>query len=108
MDLTALLDATASHYVFIHSAVAVVAVETALLRTGIAKLALYEPPLITATTHHGEWVPRYEAFANLGCDVLLLGGSKSARNLTASWDELAAVLPNPSRVLLWEPATRHR
>lgn len=177
-DVSALLGATASHYVFGHSAGAVVAVETAVARSDITKLALYEPPLITATTRHGEWVPRYEAelgmghlggalvavlkgtadrtslvrvlpssvmatplnvllpradgkappgsspkdlvasvhfdaqvvmdaagpvdrFAGLGCGVLLLGGSKSARNLTASLDELAAVLPNPSRVLLW-------
>ncbi len=177
-DVSALLEATASHYVIGHSAGAVVAVETAAVRSDVTKLALYEPPLITATTRHGEWVPRYEAelkaghlggalvavlqgtadrtsllrvlpssvlatplnvllpkaggkarpgsspkdlvasvhfdaqvvmdaagpverFASLGCGVLLLGGSKSARNLTASLDELAAVLPNPSRVLFW-------
>jgi pimeloyl-ACP methyl ester carboxylesterase len=39
-----------------------------------------------------------DRFAGLSCDVLLLGGSKSARNLTAALDGLSAVLPGARRV----------
>lgn len=41
-----------------------------------------------------------DRFAGLSCEVLLLGGSKSARNLTAALDGLAAVLPRARRVTL--------
>jgi len=41
-----------------------------------------------------------ERFAGLCCEVLLLGGSKSARNLTAALDGLSAVLPHARRVTL--------
>jgi pimeloyl-ACP methyl ester carboxylesterase len=41
-----------------------------------------------------------ERFAGLPCDVLLLGGTKSARNLTATLDGLSAVLPHARRVTL--------
>jgi len=44
-------------------------------------------------------------FAGLSCDVLLLGGSRSARNLTAPLDGLSAVLPRAHRVTL--PGTGH-
>ena len=44
-------------------------------------------------------------FAGLSCDVLLLGGSRSARNLTAPLDGLSAVLPRARRVTL--PGTGH-
>jgi pimeloyl-ACP methyl ester carboxylesterase len=44
-------------------------------------------------------------FAGLSCDVLLLGGSRSARNLTAPLDGLNAVLPRARRVTL--PGTGH-
>jgi pimeloyl-ACP methyl ester carboxylesterase len=41
-----------------------------------------------------------ERFAGLTCTVLLLGGSKSAHNLTASVEGLEEVLPNAVRVTL--------
>jgi pimeloyl-ACP methyl ester carboxylesterase len=41
-----------------------------------------------------------DRFAGLSCDALLLGGSKSARNLTAALDGLSAVLPGARRVTL--------
>ncbi len=41
-----------------------------------------------------------DRFAGLSCDVLLLGGSRSARNVTAALDGLSAVLPHASRVTL--------
>lgn len=41
-----------------------------------------------------------ERFAGLPCRVLLLGGTKSARNLTATLDELSAVMPHARRVTL--------
>lgn len=41
-----------------------------------------------------------DRFAGLSCEVLLLGGSKSARNLTAALDGLGAVLPRARRVTL--------
>ena len=44
-------------------------------------------------------------FADLSCDVLLLGGARSARNLTAALDGLSAALPRARRVTL--PRTGH-
>jgi Alpha/beta hydrolase family len=41
-----------------------------------------------------------ERFSALSCEVLLLGGSRSARNLTASLDGLSRVLPHARRVVL--------
>jgi pimeloyl-ACP methyl ester carboxylesterase len=41
-----------------------------------------------------------DRFAGLPCDVLLLGGSRSARNLAAALDGLSAVLPRARRVTL--------
>jgi hypothetical protein len=41
-----------------------------------------------------------ERFGALSCEVLLLGGSRSARNLTASLDGLSRVLPGASRVVI--------
>jgi pimeloyl-ACP methyl ester carboxylesterase len=177
-DLSALLDATGARCVFGLSAGAVIAIETALTRPQIARLALYEPPLSFNGVQHASWVPRYERerqagklgsalitvmkgtadrtafryvprfllaapldfairrtagrpvpegevsprdlvatvhydamtvmdaagplerFAALGCTVLLLGGSRSAENLTASLDGLSAVLPGARRVTL--------
>jgi pimeloyl-ACP methyl ester carboxylesterase len=46
-----------------------------------------------------------DRFAEMSCDVLLLGGAKSARNLTAALDGLAAVLPQAARITL--PGTGH-
>ncbi len=43
---------------------------------------------------------RLERFAGRGCRVLLLGGSKSARNLTATLNGLSGVLPAASRVTI--------
>jgi pimeloyl-ACP methyl ester carboxylesterase len=178
-DLSALLDATGCNYVFGLSSGAVIAIETALKRPDITRLALYEPPPSFNGVVHGEWageyergmqagklgpalvaalkgtadrtairfVPRFlsaaplnfvitrtakrptpesetispvdliptvhydirtvrdaagslERFAELGCDVLLLGGSKSHRNLGASLDGLSKVLPRAKRVRL--------
>jgi pimeloyl-ACP methyl ester carboxylesterase len=177
-DLSAVLDSSGAHDVFGLSAGAVVAIETALVRTDITKLALYEPPLSFDGVVHGEWLPRYERelergkpgaalatvlkrtadrgplrlvpnrllgaffdfaikrtadrpaaspasslrdliptvkydgqtvrdatgplerFSGLSCEVLLLGGSRSARNLTASLDGLANVLPRARKVIL--------
>jgi pimeloyl-ACP methyl ester carboxylesterase len=178
-DLSALLDLSGASRVFGLSSGAVIAIEAALVRPDITKLALYEPPLSYDGVVHGEWAPRYEReldagnlgaalvtvvkatadrtslvrlvprfliagalnfaikrtadrpppagalspreliptlrydaqtvsdaagpldrFAALSCDVLLLGGSKSARNLTASLDGLGSVLPNAKRVVL--------
>jgi pimeloyl-ACP methyl ester carboxylesterase len=41
-----------------------------------------------------------ERFTELSCEILLLGGSRSARNLTASLDGLSRVLPDARRVVL--------
>lgn len=41
-----------------------------------------------------------DRFADLSCDVLLVGGSRSARNLTAALDGLSAALPRARRVTL--------
>lgn len=178
-DLAALLDATGARYVFGLSAGAVIAIETALLRPDITKLALYEPPLSFDGVVHGAWAPRYERelaagkpgsalvtvlkatadrtalrfvprvvlgpvldfiirrtadrsvppgrfspreiiptlhydvqtvsdaagplvrFLPLKCEVLLLGGSKSARNLIASLDGLSKVLLDAKRVTIY-------
>lgn len=178
-DLSAMLDASEAHNVFGLSAGAVIAIETALVRADIYKLALYEPPLSFNGVRHGEWLPRFERqlaegkpgaalatvlkrtadrsspvrlvpesllgsffdfaikrtadrparsgyaspidliptvrydgqtvreasgslqrFSGLTCDVLLLGGSKSARNLTASLEGLSEVLPLAEKVTL--------
>jgi len=177
-DLSALLDVSGAHDVFGLSAGAVIALETALVRPAITRLALYEPPLSFDGVAHGQWVPRYERklaegrpgaalaavlkgtadrgplrlvprfllgalldlainrathrpappaasspidliptvrydaqtvrdaagplqrFSKLTCDVLLLGGSRSAPNLTASLDGLNAVLPHAEKVIL--------
>jgi hypothetical protein len=42
-----------------------------------------------------------ERFGGLSCEILLLGGSRSARNLTASLDGLSQVLPDARRVVLY-------
>jgi pimeloyl-ACP methyl ester carboxylesterase len=178
-DLSALLDASGATRLFGLSSGAVIAIEAALVRPDITKLALYEPPLTFDGVVHGEWAPRYEQqltagkpgaalvtvlkatadrtsmigwipgrplgavldfaikrtadraardgmmsprelvptvrydaqtvraaagplerFSVLSCEVLLLGGSRSARNLTASLDGLARVLPGARRVVL--------
>lgn len=59
-DLSALLDVTGARCVFGLSAGAVIAIETALTRPQIAKLALYEPPLSFNGVQHASWVSRYE------------------------------------------------
>jgi hypothetical protein len=41
-----------------------------------------------------------DRFARLACEVLLLGGSRSAANLTASLDGRSRALPGAKRVLL--------
>jgi pimeloyl-ACP methyl ester carboxylesterase len=178
-DLSALLQATGSSSIFGLSAGAVIALETAVVRPEITKLALYEPPLSFDNVVHGAWVPRYEKmlaagkpgrafvailkdtadrtsivrhvpssllgppldfiirrtanrapppgglsageliptlhydaqtvlaakgplerFKGLRCQVLLLGGEKSARSMTASLDGLSNVLPEATRMEL--------
>jgi pimeloyl-ACP methyl ester carboxylesterase len=178
-DLSALLDACGASRVFGLSAGAVIAIEAALVRRDITKLALYEPPLSFDGVVHGDWAPQYqrqlragkpgaalvtvlkatadrtspvrwiprrplgaaldfairrtagrpapdgtmsprelirtvpydaqtvvgasgalERFRVLTCEILLLGGSRSARNLTASLDGLSQVLPDARRVVL--------
>lgn len=177
-DLCALLEASGTQYLFGLSAGAVIAIEAALVRPDITKLALYEPPLSFDGVVHGEWASRYERmlasgrsgaalaavmkatadrgalhvvpefllgrfldfaikrtanrpappgafsprqliptlgydaqtvtdaagplerFSRLTCEVLLLGGSKSARNLTASLEGLRLVIPKARTVLL--------
>jgi pimeloyl-ACP methyl ester carboxylesterase len=178
-DLCALLDASGASRVFGLSSGAVIAIETALVRPDITRLALYEPPLTFDGVVHGEWAPRYqrqldagkpgaalvtvlkatadrtslirwipprplaaaldfaikrtasrpvptglisprelvptlrfdaqtvngaagalERFGVLSCAVLLLGGSRSARNLTASLDGLRRILPDARRVMI--------
>lgn len=177
-DLSALLGVSGASRLFGLSAGAVIAIEAALVRPDITKLALYEPPLTFDGVVHGDWAPRYarqldagkpgaalvtvlkatadrtspvrwiprrplaavldfaikraggrpapdglmsprelvptvrydaqtvngaagplERFGALSCDVLLLGGSRSARNLTASLDGLGRVLPGARRVM---------
>lgn len=178
-DLSALLDASGASRLFGLSAGAVIAIEAALVRPDVTKLALYEPPLTFNGVVHGDWAPDYERhldagrpgaalvtvlkatadrtspmrwlprrplaaaldfaikrtvgrpapadvmsprelvptvrydaqtvrgaagalerFAGLSCEVLLLGGSRSARNLTASVDGLGRVLPGARRVVI--------
>ena len=53
----------------------------------------------TAIGCHGAAGP-LERFATLSCEILLLGGSRNARNLTASLDGLSRVPPNARRVVL--------
>jgi len=164
--------------VFGLSAGAVIAIETALVRPDMTKLALYEPPLSFDGVIHGQWAPRYERelaagkpgaalaavlkgtadrgplrlvprfvlgafldfaikrtsgspappgslspvdliptvgydaqtvrdaagsldrFAELSCDVLLLGGSRSAGSLRASLEGLSNVFPHARKVVL--------
>jgi pimeloyl-ACP methyl ester carboxylesterase len=178
-DLSALLDASGASRLFGLSSGAVIAIEAALVRPDITKLALYEPPLTFDGVVHGDWAPCYERqldagqpgaalvtvlkatadrtslihwvprrplaaaldfaikrtadrpapaglmsprelvptlrydaqtvngaagalerFAALSCEILLLGGSRSARNLTASLDGLGRVLPGARRAVL--------
>src|ERR1017187_8476850 len=178
-DLSALLDACGASRVFGLSSGAVIAIEAALARPDITRLALYEPPLAFDGVVHGDWAPEYERqlttgkhgaalvtvlkatadrtslirwiprrpmgaaldvpieraparaahdgvvtprelippvlhdaqavngaagalerFGVLSCRILLLGGSRSARNLTASLDGLSRVLPDARRAVL--------
>jgi hypothetical protein len=41
-----------------------------------------------------------QRFSELSCDVLLLGGSRSARNLTASLEGLSKILLHARKVIL--------
>ena len=52
--------ATATRCAFGLSAGAVIAIETALTRPQIVRLALYEPPLSFDGVQHASWVARYE------------------------------------------------
>jgi pimeloyl-ACP methyl ester carboxylesterase len=59
-DLSALLDTSGASRVFGLSSGAVIAIEAALVRPDITKLALYEPPLTFDGVVHGDWAPHYE------------------------------------------------
>lgn len=63
------------------------------------------PSALARTIHYDGMTVRQAAgpldrFSQLPCRVLLLGGTRSARNLTASLDGLAAVLPHVDRVTI--------
>jgi pimeloyl-ACP methyl ester carboxylesterase len=66
-DLEALLNATGVRYVFGLSSGAVMAIETALVRPDVAKLALSEPPLNHDGIKHDTWAPRFERELAAGC-----------------------------------------
>ena len=59
-DLSALLDACGASRVCGLSSGAVIAIEAALVRPDITKLALYEPPLSFDGVVHGDWAFRCE------------------------------------------------
>ena len=65
-DLSAVLDASGASRLFGLSAGAVIAIEAALVRPDITKLALYEPPLTFGGVVHGDWAPRYERQLDAG------------------------------------------
>ena len=65
-DLSSLLDASGASRLFGLSSGAVIAIEAALVRPDITKLALYEPPLTFDGVVHGEWAPHYERQLNAG------------------------------------------
>ncbi len=65
-DLSALLDASGANRLFGLSSGAVIAIETALVRPDITKLALYEPPLSFDGVVHGEWADQYERQLDAG------------------------------------------
>ena len=70
-DLSAVLDATGATFAFGLSAGAVIVLETATVRPGLSKIALYEPPLSFDGVAHGVWVSRYD-------DLLAAGKPGSA------------------------------
>jgi pimeloyl-ACP methyl ester carboxylesterase len=59
-DLSALVDACGASRLFGLSSGAVIAIEAALARPDITRLALYEPPLTFDGVVHGDWAPAYE------------------------------------------------
>jgi len=59
-DLDALLGKTGASNVFGLSSGAVIALKAALSLSGIRKVAIYEPPLITDRSSPMAWVPRYK------------------------------------------------
>jgi len=65
-DLSALLDACGASRLFGLSSGAVIAIEAALVRPDITRLALYEPPLTFDGVVHGDWAPRYEEQLDAG------------------------------------------
>ncbi len=70
-----------------------------------ARPGTVSPRDLIATIHYDTVVVRAAAgdlrrFESLGCQVLLLGGSRSAPELTATLDGLASVLPNADRITL--------
>jgi len=65
----------------------------------------FSPPELIPTIHYdvqvvSEAAGPLERFAALRCETLLIGGSKSYRNLGASLDGLSRVLPDAKRVTL--------
>jgi pimeloyl-ACP methyl ester carboxylesterase len=73
-DLSALLDACGASRLFGLSSGAVIAIEAALVRPDITRLALYEPPLTFDGVVHGDWAPRYEEQLDAGQPGAALAG----------------------------------
>lgn len=106
-DLEALVkEAGGTPFVFGPSSGAVLALEAAAHGAGIAKLAMYEPPLIVDGTHRplpGDWVPRLDAMVEQGrtgdavkefmrfVDVPAFG--IAMMRLLPVWSKLKAVAP---------------
>jgi len=91
-DLGGLLAETGARNVFGLSAGAIIALQTALVRPEIHRLALYEPPLRFGATDPAGWLPRYEkelAKGDLGAAmVTIMTGTGSVRHVPR-----AALLP---------------
>lgn len=95
-DLTAVLDATGANFVFGLSVGAVIALETALVRPEISKVALYEPPLSFDGVVHGSWVSRYDkmlAAGKPGSALVAVLKDTADRNSIIRWLPAALVGP---------------
>ncbi len=89
-----MLDTSGASRVFGLSSGAVVAIEAALVRPDIGRLAIYEPPLSFDGVVHGEWAPRYERQLNAGQP-----GAALVTVLKATADRTALIRWLPQRPL---------